>query len=58
LRFQKQSQLRYHSATDDNDDNPSAMKLPYLRAALDAVLGDKGPSILATQPAGCTIKWK
>jgi peroxiredoxin len=56
--FDKQSQLRYHGAIDDNYDNPSAVKLPYLRAALDAVLGGKSPSILATQPAGCTIKWK
>ena len=56
--FDKQSQVRYHGAIDDNYDDPSAVKLPYLRAALGAVLGGKGPSILATQPAGCTIKWK
>jgi len=34
------------------------LRLPYLRAALDAVLGGKSPAILATQPAGYTIKWK
>jgi hypothetical protein len=37
-------------------DNPNAARLPYLRAALDAVLGGNSPAILATQPAGCTIK--
>jgi hypothetical protein len=33
-------------------DNPNAARLPYLRAALDAVLGGKSPAILATQTAG------
>jgi hypothetical protein len=33
-------------------DNPNTARLPYLRAALDAVLGGKSPAILATQTAG------
>jgi hypothetical protein len=33
-------------------DNPNAVRLPYLLAALDAVLGGKSPAILATQTAG------
>jgi len=56
--FDKQGQLRYHGAIDDNYDNPGAVKDHYLRAALDAVLGVKPLSVSETQPVGCTIKWK
>jgi peroxiredoxin len=55
--FDKQGQLRYHRAIDDNYDNPAAVKEPYLRNALDAVLGTKSLGG-TTQPRGCTIKWK
>jgi hypothetical protein len=37
--FDKQGQLRCHGVIDDNYDNPGAVKDHYLRAALDAVLG-------------------
>jgi len=56
--FDKQGQLRYHGAIDDNYDDPGAVKAPYLRNALDAVLGTKPLSVAATSPQGCTIKWK
>jgi peroxiredoxin len=56
--FDKQGQLRYHCAIDDNYDDPGAVKDPYLRNALDAVLGTKPLSMAATPPQGCTIKWK
>jgi peroxiredoxin len=56
--FDKQGQLRYHGAIDDNYDNPGAVKDHYLRAAHDAVLGAKPQSVSETQPVGCTIKWK
>ena len=56
--FDKQGQLRYHGAIDDNYDNPRAVKDHYLRTALDAVLGTKPLSVATTQPQGCTIKWK
>jgi hypothetical protein len=56
--FDKQGQLRHHGAIGDNYDTPSAAKLPHLRAAPGVVVGGKGPSISATQPAGCTIQWK
>jgi peroxiredoxin len=56
--FDKQGQLRYHDAIDDNYDHPGAVKDRYLRAALDAVLGAKPLSVRETQPVGCTIKWK
>jgi peroxiredoxin len=56
--FDKQAQLRYHGAIDDNYDHPGAVKDHYLRVALDAVLGAKPLSVSETQPAGCTIKWR
>src|SRR5262245_21795428 len=56
--FDQQGQLRYHGAIDDNYDNPAAVKEPYLRSALDAVLGTKPLSLGSTEPKGCTIKWK
>jgi hypothetical protein len=56
--FDKQGQLRYHGAIDDNYDNPRAVKDHYLRAAFDAVLGVKPLSVSETQPVGRTVKWK
>lgn len=56
--FDKQGQFRYHGAIDDNYDNPSAVKEPYLRNALDAVLGIKSLLLGSTKTKGCTIKWK
>jgi peroxiredoxin len=54
----KQGQLRYQGAIDDNSDNPAAVKDHYVRAALDAVLGVKPLSVHETPPVGCTVKWK
>jgi peroxiredoxin len=56
--FDAGGKLRYHGAVDDNGDDPSAVKVTYLRDALDAVLAGKNPSVLQTSPVGCTIKWK
>ncbi len=49
--------LRYHGAPDDNYDEAQA-SVPYLRDALDAVLGGEQPAVQETPPVGCTIKWK
>lgn len=49
--------LRYHGAPDDNYDEVQA-SVPYLRDALDAVLGGEQPAVQETPPVGCTIKWK
>jgi peroxiredoxin len=55
--FDKEGQLRYHGAPDDNYEQ-AQMTTPYLRNALDAILaGDKVP-VAETPPVGCTIKWK
>jgi len=56
--FDRDLTLRYHGAIDDNYDDPTAVKNPYLRAALDAVLSGGKVSEPETRPVGCTIKWK
>ena len=56
--FDTKRTLQYHGAIDDNYDEPNAVKVHYLRNALDAVLhGGKVP-IADTAPVGCTVKWK
>jgi peroxiredoxin len=56
--FDKEGQLQYHGAVDDNYDAPAAVQARWLRDALDAVLEGKTPAVLQTTPVGCTIKWK
>ncbi len=56
--FDKDSQLHYHGAIDDNCDAPNAVQAHYLRNALDAVLAGRVPPVAETSPIGCSIKWK
>jgi len=56
--FDKTGALRYHGVIDDNYDDPAAVKIRYLREALDAVLTGTLPRTTETKPIGCTIKWK
>jgi peroxiredoxin len=56
--FDKSGTLRYHGVIDDNYDDPAAVKMKYLRDALDAVLSGKAPTTVDTRPVGCSIKWK
>lgn len=56
--FDKDQVLRYQGAVDDNYEVPSAVKQPYLRQALDAVLAGKIAAVAETAAVGCTIKWK
>ena len=56
--FDQAKTLQYHGAPDDNYDDPTAVKTHYLRDALDALLAGQLPTIAATPPAGCTIKWR
>jgi len=56
--FDKSGSLRYHGVIDDNYDDPAAVKIRYLREALDAVLTGAPPRTTETKPVGCTIKWK
>ncbi|MFO1349456.1 MAG: thioredoxin family protein [Gammaproteobacteria bacterium] len=56
--FDKYQRLRYHGAIDDNYEDPGAVRKPYLRDALEAILTGQNPTVSETQPVGCTIKWK
>jgi hypothetical protein len=49
--------LRYRGAPDADYDD-AALDAQFLRAALDAVLGDREPDPAETTPVGCSIKWR
>lgn len=49
--------LRYRGAPDADYDDP-AQDAAFVRAALDAVLGDRDPDPAQTPPVGCSIKWR
>jgi peroxiredoxin len=49
--------IRYEGAPDADHMNP-AENAAWLREALDAVLAGAEPSRSATDPVGCSIKWK
>lgn len=56
--FDEKRILRYHGAPDDNYEDVNAVRHPYLRDALDALLAGTPPKVRETKPVGCTIKWK
>lgn len=49
--------VRYEGAPDADHMDP-AENAEWLRAALDAVLAGDEPEPSATEPVGCSIKWK
>jgi peroxiredoxin len=56
--FDRNRELRYHGAPDDNYEDPGAVRVHYLRDALEALLAGREPATSETPPRGCTIKWK
>ena len=56
--FDQQRTLRYHGKMDDNYQTPGAVKVHYLRDAVDAVLSGEEVKEKETYSIGCTIKWK
>lgn len=48
--------LIYKGAIDDNVKDPSAVKSPYLKDALNALLKGTSPAMQETKSIGCTIK--
>lgn len=56
--FDERRVLRYHGAPDDNYEDPAAVRQPYLRNAIEALVSGKTPPAAETKPVGCTIKWK
>jgi len=56
--FDQKRVLRYHGKMDDNYQTPGAVKVHYLRNAVDAVLAGEEIREKETYSIGCTIKWK
>jgi peroxiredoxin len=48
--------VRYHGRIDENRDDPSAVRSPDLRNALDALIAGRPVPIAATKAFGCSIK--
>ena len=54
--FDKERKLRYRGRIDDSRD-PSGVRSPDLRNALDDLLAGRGVKVADTRPFGCSIKW-
>jgi peroxiredoxin len=52
-----QLRIRYEGAPDSDHMDPEQNAV-WLREALDAILADSEPPRPATDPVGCSIKWK
>lgn len=50
--------LQYHGKMDDKYDDPSGVKRPYLREAVEAILAGRPVAEPETHSIGCTIKWR
>jgi peroxiredoxin len=55
--FDAEHRLAYHGTPDSDHQDPAGAE-PYLRDALEAVLGGHEPSVQEVPPVGCTIKWR
>lgn len=49
--------IAYMGAFDDSWDDVDAVREPYVRLALDAVLAGRTPEITETRPIGCSIEY-
>jgi thioredoxin-related protein len=54
--FNREGLLVYKGAIDDNVKDPAAVKSPYLKDAINAVLKNEKPKTQETKSIGCTIK--
>jgi peroxiredoxin len=54
----KQLIVRYIGAIDDNYEDPSLVKTPYLADAVDALISGMTPKVPFTKAIGCSIKDK
>jgi hypothetical protein len=50
-------ELRYRGAPDADYHDPS-LAAAWVREALDAVLAGRSPERSATEPVGCSVKWR
>ena len=55
--YDRDRQLRYHGAIDDNRDE-TGVSQQYLRDALYALLAGNDPAVAETPAVGCTVKWR
>ncbi|MCF7809458.1 thioredoxin family protein [bacterium] len=58
--FDSEMKLCYRGAIDDNINDSEAVKINYLRDAIEAILAGTPEKITnqETKPVGCSIKWK
>ncbi|MGZ3883999.1 MAG: redoxin family protein [Bacteroidia bacterium] len=54
--FNGSKSLIYKGAIDDNVKDPAAVKAPYLKDALAALVKNETPKVQETKSIGCTIK--
>jgi peroxiredoxin len=54
--FDKDMKLVYKGAIDDNYDNASAVKKPYVKDAIAAIAKGQAVAVTETKPVGCSIK--
>ncbi|HYF03431.1 MAG TPA: thioredoxin family protein, partial [Patescibacteria group bacterium] len=50
--------VSYIGAIDENTEDASEVKEPYVADAINALLKGETPKIAVTKAIGCTIKWK
>jgi peroxiredoxin len=50
--------IRYYGAIDDSPNTPEAVKQPFLRQAITALLEGKDINPTATEIMGCSLKWR
>ncbi len=50
--------LRYRGRIDDNQHDPEAVQVPYLRNAIAALLAGEEISPKTTEPIGSCLKWR
>lgn len=58
--FDRDRRLAYHGAIDDSRDDPGAVREPYLRDAVQALVSPSGraPDPADTPAQGCFVKWR
>lgn len=54
----KNLNIKYIGAIDDNSDDASAVKEKYVENAVDALLKGQAVAVTETKAIGCGIKWK
>jgi peroxiredoxin len=50
--------VRYHGRIDDNPEDASAVRSPNFQIAIARVLEGASVPVPATEPVGCSVKWR